>query len=242
MKLLPVIFKRQLGSYFSSPATYLCIAAFLLVSTIAGFQLGTFLEHDSTDLYPFFRFHPWLYLFLIPVLCTQLWSDEGKEGALDFLNTLPINVFELALGKFFAAWTISGLALLLTFPTVITVNYLGLPENETIAIQFFGSWLLAGAYLAGGCFICALTCHRFIIFTLTLCLLLTASGLSSILDAFDYHTPAWIIENLISLSPSARFDTIGNGVLTLQDLSYFLSMILAFLVATIVTLKFKKKG
>lgn len=240
MRLLPVIFKRQLGSYFSSPATYLCLAVFLLVSSIAGFQLGTFLEHDSTDLYHFFRFHPWLYLFLTPVLCTQLWSDEGKEGALDFLNTLPISVFELALGKFLAAWAISGLALLLTFPIVATVNYLGSPENTTIAAQLFGSWLLAGAYLAGGCFICAMTGHRFIIFTLTFFLLLAASGLSSILDAFDYHTPAWIIDNLILLSPSVRFDTIANGALTLQDFSYFLSMILAFLAATIATLKFRK--
>ncbi|MBT2374789.1 ABC transporter permease [Pseudomonas fluorescens] len=240
MKLLPVIFKRQLGSYFSSPATYLCIAAFLLVSAIAGFQLGSFLEHDSNDLYHFFRFHPWFYLFLIPALCTQLWSDEGKEGAFDFLNTLPINVFELTLGKFLAAWTVSGLALLLTFPIVITVNYLGSPENKTIVVQLFVSWLLAGTYLAGSFFICALTCHRLIILILTFFLLLAASGLSSVLDAFDYHTPVWLIESLISLNPSARFDTIGNGVLTLQDLSYFLSMILAFLAATIVTLKFRK--
>jgi len=240
LKLLPVIFKRQLGSYFSSLATYSCIAAFLLASTIAGFQLGMFLEQDSTDLYHFFRFHPWLYLLLIPALCTQFWSDEEKEGALDFLNTLPITVFELTLGKFFAAWIISGLALLLTFPIVITINYLGSPENKTIAVQFFGSWLLAGAYLAGGCFICALTCHRVTIFTLTFGLLLAASGVSSVLDTIDYHTPTWIIDSLISVSPSVRFDAIGNGVLTLRDTSYFLSMILAFLAATIITLKLRK--
>nr|WP_154743242.1 ABC transporter permease [Pseudomonas karstica] len=238
--MLPVIFKRQLINYLSAPATYLCIAVFLLAAATAGFQIEKLLEHGSADLHIFFQFHPWLYLLLVPVLCTQLWSDECQKGAIDFLNTLPISAFELAVGKFLAAWTISGLALLLTFPIVITVNYLGDPDNGTIALQLLGSWLLAGAYLSGGCFICALTHHRLAIFTLTLGLMLAVSGVSSAIDALDHQAPIWIIDSLISLSPLTRFDAISNGVLVLQDCLYFISMIIAFLTATTLLLKLGK--
>lgn len=188
----------------------------------------------------FFQLHPWLYLLLIPVLCTHLWSDVHKEGAIDFLYSLPISYFELVIGKFLAAWVISALALLLTFPIIVTINYFGSPDNGVIASQFLGSWLLAGAYLSIGCLICVLTCHRLIIFMLTLALLLAVGGLSSVLDALDHQAPVWIVDTLLSLSPFARFSAIDNGTLVLQDYLFFISMTLAFLASTIVALKLKK--
>jgi ABC-2 type transport system permease protein len=240
LTLLPVIFRRQLVSYFSAPATYLSMAAFLIVSATVVFQTGELLEHGSTDLHYFFQLHPWLYLLLIPVLCTHLWSDVHKEGAIDFLYSLPISYFELVIGKFLAAWVISALALLLTFPIIVTINYFGSPDNGVIASQFLGSWLLAGAYLSIGCLICVLTCHRLIIFMLTLALLLAVGGLSSVLDALDHQAPVWIVDTLLSLSPFARFSAIDNGTLVLQDYLFFISMTLAFLASTIVALKLKK--
>lgn len=239
MKLLPVIFKRQLVNYFTAPITYLSIAAFLMASAILGFHTGKLLEQSDHDLYAFFKLHPWLYLLLIPILSAQLWSDERDEGSIDFINTLPVTAFELVVGKFLAAWTVSGLALVLTWPIVITVNYLGSPDNSLITAQFIGSWLLAGGYLSAGCFICALTHRRLAIFSLTLGLLLATSGLSSMLDSLDHQAPIWIIDNLISLTPSTRLEAIDSGILTLHDTLYFISMIFAFLAATTVTLKFR---
>lgn len=240
MKRLPVIFKRQLNSYLSSPATYFGIAIFLIANTALGFNVGNFLEKNPTNLHAFFQFHPWLYLFFIPFISTLLWSDEHKDNALSFTNTLPVSALELTLGKFLAAWTLCALTLSLSFPLVIAINYLAIADNLTILAQFIGSWLLAGAYLSFACLICVLAYNRLIIFAITLTLLLTASTLSSVLDMLAHQAPIWVIDSLISLNPRIRFNAIDNGLLTLHDTSYFISMIIAFLTATTLTLNFRK--
>ncbi|MGQ7859249.1 ABC transporter permease [Pseudomonas sp. 32A] len=241
MKLLPVIIKRQLASYFSAPITYLSTAVFLTAAAVCGFYTSQLLEQNSVDLHGFFQLHPWLYLLLTPVLSTQLWADEHTAGSMDFLSTLPVTGFERVVGKFLAAWIVSGVALILTFPIVITVNYFGNPDNAVIASQYFGSWLLAGSYLSAGSFICTLTHHRLIIFTVTLCLLLVASGLSSILDAIEHQAPIWLIDRVTSLSPSTRFDAMDQGVLALQDSLYFISIIVTFLAMTTIALNVRNR-
>jgi len=136
LKLLPVIIKRQLASYFGAPVTYLSTAAFLTAAAVFGFHSSQLLEQNSVDLHGFFQLHPWLYLLLTPVLSTQLWADEHTAGSRDFLSTLPVTGFERVVGRFLAAWMISGIALMLTFPIVITVNYFGNPDNTIIASQY----------------------------------------------------------------------------------------------------------
>lgn len=240
MRMLSVIFKRQLVSYACAPATYLSTAVFLATSTMIVFQANRLLEQNSADLLVFFQLHPWVYLLLTPVLSTQLWSDEHRRDSLEFVKSLPITHLELVLGKFLAAWVVAGIALLLTFPLVITVNYLGTPDNAVIASQFLGSWLLAGSYLSVGCFICTLAHHRFAILLLTLGLLMMTTALSSIIDAIDHQASIWLLDQLASLSPSKRFDTINQGVFDLQGSFYFISMIIAFLTATTLTLNVRK--
>lgn len=239
MKLLPVIFKRQLTSFACTPSTYLSVAVFLVLCATLGVYTSQWMERDSGNLQVFFQLHPWLYLLLIPTLSTQLWSDESNAGLRDVMNTLPITTFERVIGKFLAAWVVCAIALILTFPTVIAANYLGDADNILITSQFLASWLLAGSYLSVGCFICALTHRRVVIFLLTLGLLLIASALSSVLDALEHQAPIWIMDSLIALNPLSRFDTIDNGKLTLHDSLYFISMIVAFLSATTVTLNYK---
>ena len=239
MNLLPSVFKRQLASYLSAPTTYLSIATFLVLSALLGLHTSQLLEQSSSDLQGFFEWHPWLYLFLIPALSAQLWADENDAGFATFMKTLPVTSAELIMGKFFAAWVVAGLALLLTFPIVTVVNLLGTADNRLIASQFLASWLLAGSYLSVGIFICALTRQRLTIFILTLSLLLLASGVSSVLDALEHQAPIWIIDSLTSLSPLLRFGLVDHGTLTLQDSAYFISMIIAFLAAATVTLNYK---
>ncbi|MFA7942812.1 ABC transporter permease [Pseudomonas brenneri] len=240
MKRLPVIFKRQLSNYLSTPSTYFGIAIFLIANTALGFYVGNFLENTPTNLHAFFQYHPWLYLFFIPFISTLLWSDEYKDNAFSFTSTLPVSALELTLGKFLAAWTLCALTLSLDFPLVIIINYLVIADNSTMLAQFIGSWLLAGAYLSFACLICVLAYNRLIIFGITLALLLTASTLSSVLDMLSHQAPVWVIDSLISLNPRIRFSAIDSGLLTLQDTSYFISMIIAFLTATTLTLNFRK--
>ncbi|WP_439862807.1 ABC transporter permease [Pseudomonas antarctica] len=239
MKLLPVIFRRQLASYFCAPGTYLSVTAFLLLCAALGLYTSQWMERGSSDLQVFFQLHPWLYLLLIPTLSTQLWSDEHNAGFLNTMKTLPLTASEQVIGKFLAAWLVCCLALSLTFPIVLVANYFGSADNSMIASQFLASLLLAGSYLSVGCFVCALTRQRVVIFVLTLGLLLSVSALSSTLDALEHQAPVWVIDCIISLNPISRFDTVDNGKLTLRDSLYFVSMIVAFLSATIVTLNYK---
>jgi ABC-2 type transport system permease protein len=239
LKLLPVIFKRQLTSYACTPGTYLSIAIFLALSVIVGLHIGAGAEQNSSNLLAFFQFHPWLYFLLIPALATQLWSDESNAGFLSLIKTLPITRFEWVLGKFLAGWVVLGFTLMLMFPLVIRANYLGSTDNSVIASQFAASWLLAGSYLSASFFIFTLIRQRTIIVMLTIALLLIATGLSSVLEALQHQAPIWMIDSLATLNLFSRFSAIDDGKFALRDLLYFVSMILAFLAATIVTLNSK---
>src|SRR5690606_19762429 len=127
-----ILFRRELASYFATPVAYVFIVIFLLLSGAFTFYLGGFYERGQADLQPFFGFHPWLYLFLIPAVAMRLWAEERKSGSIELLLTLPVTMGQAVLGKFLAAWAFVGIALALTFPIWITVNYLGDPDNDVI--------------------------------------------------------------------------------------------------------------
>jgi ABC-2 type transport system permease protein len=215
---------------------------FLVLTGVFTFYLGGFFERGQADLGSFFAFHPWLYLFLVPAIAMRLWAEERKSGTLELLMTLPITRAEAVGGKFLAAWVFAGLALLLTFPMVLTVNYLGEPDNGAILTGYLGSWLLAGAYLAVGSCMSALARNQVIAFILTvsLCFLFIVSGFPMVIDAFSAWAPQGMIDAVASLSFLIRFEAISKGVIDLRDLLYFLSFIVAWLAATAVVVDLKK--
>src|SRR5882757_6883675 len=151
------IFRRELRGYFATPLAYLFIVIFLVLAGVLTFFVGNFFDRGQADLQPFFTFHPWLYLVLIPALAMRLWAEERKSGTIELLLTLPISMTEAVVGKFLASWIFSGIALALTFPFWITVNYLGNPDNGVILASYVGSFLMAGAFLAVGACLSALT-------------------------------------------------------------------------------------
>ncbi|HSX90507.1 MAG TPA: ABC transporter permease subunit [Pseudomonas sp.] len=242
MSQLSVIFKRELASYFATPLAYVFIVIFLVLSGVFTFYLGGFFESGQANLAPFFNFHPWLYLFLVPAIAMRLWAEERKSGTIELLMTLPITRFDAVTGKFLAAWAFAGLALLLTFPMVITVNYLGEPDNGAIVTGYIGSWLLAGAYLAIGSCMSALAKNQVIAFILavSVCFLFIVSGFPMVLDGFSGWAPQWLVDAVASLSFLTRFEAISKGVIDLRDLLYFITLIAAWLAATAVVIDLKK--
>ena len=242
MRQLPVIFQRELASYFATPLAYVFIVIFLVLSGVFTFYLGGFFESGQANLAPFFNFHPWLYLFLVPAIAMRLWAEERKSGTIELLMTLPITRFEAVTGKFLAAWAFAGLALLLTLPMVVTVNYLGEPDNGAIVTGYLGSWLLAGAYLSIGSCMSALAKNQVIAFILavSVCFLFIVSGFPMVLDGFSGWAPQWLVDAVASLSFLTRFDAISKGVIDLRDLLYFLTLIAAWLAATAVVIDLKK--
>ena len=179
MNLLINIFKRELLSYFSTPLAYVFIVIFLALIGSFTFYLGNFFVRGQADLNPFFAFHPWVYILLIPAVTMRLWAEERKTGTIELLMTLPLTTTHAVLGKFFAAWFFIFVALILTFPIWITVNYLGNPDNGIIFAGYVGSLFMAGAYLSIGSCISAITKNQVIAFVIstTVCFLFTMKSL-----------------------------------------------------------------
>ena len=242
MNNLGVVIWRELASYFATPVAYVFIVIYLIMSAVFTFYLGGFYEREIADLEPFFRFHPWLYLFLVPAIGMRLWAEERKSGTVELLLTLPITATEAVLGKCLAAWLFIGLALLLTFPIWITVNLLGNPDNGVIVAAYIGSWLMAGGFLAISACLSAATRNQVVAFILAVvvCFVFMLSGLPMVLDLFRGWLPQTLIDAIANLSFLVHFTSISRGVLDLRDVLYFLLVIGFWLAANRIVLERKK--
>lgn len=237
-----VIFRRELAAYFSTPLAYVFIVIFLALAGAFTFYIGDFFGRGSADLDAFFHFHPWLYLFLIPAVAMRLWAEERKTGTVELLMTLPVSTTEAVLGKFLAAWCFIGIALVLTFPIWITVNYLGNPDNGVIVASYVGSFLMAGAFLAiGGC-ISALTKNQVIAFILAavVCFLFLMSGLDLVQNFFQGWLPQFLVDAVAGMSFLTHFSSITKGMIDLRDIVFFGSLIGICLLANVVAVDIKK--
>jgi ABC-2 type transport system permease protein len=234
--------RRELRSYFVTPMAYVFLVMFLVLSGILTFYSGDFYERGQADLQPFFAMHPWLYLILVPALSMRMWAEEAKAGTIELLLTLPISLAQAMLGKFLAAWLFIGLALLLTFPIWLTVNYLGSPDNGVILAGYFGSWLMAGALLAVGACLSALTRSQVVAFILTVvvCFLLILAGQPQVLDFLQGTLPRKLINGVAHLSMLRHFEAIARGVLDVRDIFYFVLSIAAWLTAGVLVLDLKR--
>ncbi|MBT8421350.1 MAG: ABC transporter permease subunit [Gammaproteobacteria bacterium] len=236
------IFKREFMGYFTTPIAYVFIVIFVFLNGIFAFYLGDFFNRGQADMAAFFAFHPWLYLFLIPALAMRLWAEERREATIELLFTLPITMGQAVLGKFLAAWAFTGIALVLTFPMWGTVNYLGDPDNGVILAGYIGSLLMAGAFLAIGSCISALTRNQVIAFIISAVvgLAFVLSGFPLVLDFFSGWAPEILVQAIGSFSFLSHFDAISKGVIDLRDMVYFTSLIAFWLFANVVIIEFKK--
>lgn len=227
------IFRRELAGYFETPLAYVFIVIFLFATGAFTFYLGSFYEAERADLTAFFNFHPWLYLFFMPAIAMRLWAEERRTGTIELLLTLPVPLWAAVLGKFLAAWVFAGLALLLTFPLWLTVNYLGEPDNGVILASYVGSWLMAGAYLAIGACLSATTRNQVIAFvaSILVAFLFTVSGIPLVLDLFSAWAPQLIVSTVASFSVLGHFDSIMRGVIDIRDIVFFVSLIAFWLFA-----------
>lgn len=238
------VFRREFEGYFATPLAYVFIIIFLLAMGSFTFYFGQFYSTGRAELDVFFGFHPWLYLFLLPAISMRLWAEEQKSGTIELLMTLPISVTSAVVGKFLAAWAFAGIALVLTFPMWLTVNYLGSPDNGVIFASYIGSWLMAGGYLAIGSCFSALTNNQVIAFVLTVvvCFMFTISGHEIVLDFFQGWAPLTLVDAISSFSFLTHFAAIMDGVIDLRDLVFFGSLIALFLFVNVIVIDQKRAG
>lgn len=244
MNALGAIFTREFKAYFATPLAFVFIVIFLFAMGAFTFYLGHFYDNGSADLTVFFGYHPWLYLFLVPALAMRLWAEERRSGTMELLLTLPVPLWATVVGKFLAAWAFAGMALILTFPIWITVNYLGHPDNGVILASYIGSFLMAGAYLSIGACVSSTTNNQVIAFivSVVVCFLFTISGAPLVLDAFRAWAPLPVVEAVSSFSFITHFASITAGVIDLRDLIFFFSLIGLFLFANMLIVDLRKSG
>ncbi|HKZ95468.1 MAG TPA: ABC transporter permease [Hyphomicrobiaceae bacterium] len=237
-----IIAKREFAAYFATPLASVFLTIFVAATGAFAFYIGGFFDRGQANLHSFFAYHPWLYLLLVPAVAMRLWAEERKSGTIELLMTLPISPWEAILGKFAAAWAFVGLALVLTFPIWITVNLLGDPDNGVILASYLGSFLMAGAFLAIGSFVSALTKNQVIAFILaaTICFLFVMSGVELVQNTLRAWTPGVVAQAVSSMSFLTHFEHITRGVVALPSIVFFLSLIAFALFANVIAVDQRK--
>jgi len=238
------IYRRELLSYVTTPTAYVFVAVFLFAIGLFTFQVGGFFDERRADLSAFFAFHPWIFMVFLPAVAMRLWSEESRSGAIELLLTLPAPTWSLVLGKYLAAWTIAAVALLMTIPLWITVNVLGSPDNAAIFTAYLASLLMAGAYLAIGSAMSALTPAQVVAFVLAVLIsfLFTALGLPLVLDFFTGFVGGGVAEAMARFSILHHFDAAQRGVVEFRSIFFFGSLIALCLAYTALAVDARRGG
>ncbi len=236
------IAKRELQSYFGTPIAYVFLAIFVALTGVFAFFIGAFFDRGEADLKPFFEYHPWLYLLLVPAISMRLWAEERSSGTIELLMTLPVSAFEAVIAKFLAGWAFLGIALILTFPMWITVNVLGTPDNGIIAASYVGSFLMAGAFLAIGACISSFTKNQVIAFVVAsvVCFVFVMNGTEMVLGVFRGWMPEFVVSAISSLSFLTHFEDVSRGVIDIRDIVFYVSIICFWLFVNTVVVGMKK--
>lgn len=237
-----VIFAREFKNYFVTPIAYVFMAIFLLMNGIFTFYIGAFFDRGIADLAPFFSAHPWIYMVFIPAITMRLWAEEKKQGTMELLFTLPITTTEAVIAKLLAAWSFMIISLALTFPLFIAVNYLGSPDNGVIVAGYIGSILMAGAFIAIGACVSAITANQVIAFvgSFIICLLFNVSGFPIVIDYLKNILPDFILDTIKTFSFVTNFDTIVKGLIDAKVIVYFLSVFVSWMFANVMVLEINK--
>ncbi len=245
-ELQPVstIFKREFGGYFASPVAFVFIVIFLLLAGFFTFMVADLFARGQASLEPFFTWHPWLYLFLVPAVGMRMWSEERRSGTIELLLTMPVAPWQAIVGKFLAAWAVVGIALGLTFPVWITVNYLGHPDNGVIFASYVGSFLMGGAYLALTAMTSAMTRNQVVAFivSVVLALFLILAGYPPVTNLLVQWAKPWVVDTIAAFSVMTHFESIQKGVVDSRDILYFLSVIVFSLFTTSVIVRAHRAG
>jgi ABC-2 type transport system permease protein len=234
LKNIRTIFQREFKAYFDSPVAYVFLVAFLVLVGFLTFGVTMFYERRQANLTPFFFWHPWVYLLLVPAATMGLWAEERRTGTIELLLTLPVTLVETLVGKFLAAWAFIGIALALTFPVVATTAWLGDPDFGAILCGYLGSFLLSGACVAVGVFASALSRSQVIgfVIALAICLFMLIIGFDPVINAVaGWGVPAGVVNAVASCSLMQHFDAMRRGVIDFYDIGYYIGVMVFMLSA-----------
>ncbi len=228
MSQIPPLFKREFLGYFRSPVAYVFLVVFLVASVGCAFFLGRFFDANSASLDRYFEYLPWLFIVFVPAAGMRLWAEERRSGTIELLFTLPVTTLEAVTAKFLAAWAFLCISILLSFPMVLTVAYLGDPDWGILASGYLGIVLMAGSYLAVCSLTSAFTKNQVISFVISvfICFVLVLLGWSVFTDFLGGYLalPSWIVDLISNFSFITHFEGFSKGIIDPKDVVFFLSL------------------
>lgn len=235
LKTIARVQGKELTLFFASPIGYLFLGAFLAVTLFVFFWGESFFARNIADVRPMFEWLPILLIFLSAALTMRMWSEERRSGTLEFVATLPATAWSFVLGKFFACWTLLGIALVLTLPLPLTVSVIGDLDWGPVFAGYIAAMLLGGMYIAVGLFVSARSDSQIVSLMLAslVCGVLYLLGSPLITALFG----SGIQEVLSAIGSGARFEAITRGVLDFRDLYFYLSIALVFLAGNVYALE-----
>ncbi len=244
MSKIYAVAKGEFCRYFVSPLAYVFLCCFLLLIGSFTLYFGGLFTQGNASLKPMFEILPWVFLLFVPAIAMRLWAEEFKSGTILQIMTLPISVADLVWGKFLAAWAFCLLAIVLTFPFVITLNFLGNPDNAIIFNAYLGAFLLSGAILAISQTASAMTKNQVIALILAILvnIVFFLSGLEYVLGFVRSFAPDYIVDLVSSFSFLTHMHFFSLGLLELRGVVFFVSLIFVFNFFTIVVINFRTVG
>jgi ABC-2 type transport system permease protein len=234
------IFKRELTSYFTQPTAYAIVVIFSFLSILLTFTIGNFWAIGDASLHgSFFRYHPLLLMILVPAVSMRQWSDEHYTGTIELLGTFPIRLGSAILGKFLASAVVWALALLLTFPVVWTVGYLGDPDYWTIFSGYLGSFLVCLTFLAITTLVSSFTRDQVValIASVAICCILTILGWDPVINEIRRSGSDFAVESMTKIGIYSHFFEATLGRITFSSLLYLFGLITVCLVGTNLALR-----
>ena len=237
------IYKRELKSYFTQPTAYAVICIFTFLALFFSVYFGQFFDRGDASLaWSFFFWHPWILMLLAPALGMRVWSEEQRTGTIELLGTFPTTMWSAIVGKFAAAATVWLIALAMTFPMIIAVNTLGEPDNLTIFSGYIGSFLICCTFLAITCLVSAFTRDQVscLIVSCTICMILVVIGYPQVAMKLRQSFSVPVSDAIISITSFEHFKPAIQGVIRVENLVYFFSIIIACLLCTSAILNSKR--
>ncbi len=237
------IYKRELSSYFSQITAYAIIVIFLLLSLGLTFTFGAFMRvGDSSLEWTFMMWHPFIYVLLAPAVGMKLWADEQRTGTIELLGTFPVSTWSAILGKYFAAVTVWLIALALTFPIVLTVNYLGNPDNGAIFAGYLGSFLVCCTFLAITILVSACTRDQVVclVASVFICFVVLLCSYDDVTLALSKVVSPGVLEGITAFGVWDHFTSLNGGLFRLKDFIWFGSVIFVCLLGTSAILSSKR--
>lgn len=236
MKMIFILYKKEVRDYFNGTTAYIFLFIFLVLTNWLFFQ--NFFLFNQAEMRGYFSLLPWLFILLAPSLTMRLWAEERKSRTIELLLTLPVREIEVVLAKYLSGLTILATALILSLSLPLTIASLGDLDWGPVIGGYFGALLLGGVYLSVGLFASALTKNSLESFLVAagLCFGLLIIGEDIVLG----RLPSLFQFFLYPFGAGFHFNNIAKGIIDLRDLIYYFGVIILFLGLNLKVLDIKK--